>query len=196
MANFTELVQDLLSTISTIEGSGTLYNVLSHSAWDAVGPVPTAALEKLTGAPLPADALPPLGWPSTRPPIARVQVIRTMLAENEPLRIRAIVLAQVSAPPTSVLLFTAPHGSASWVSTPLVQAAAEGGVQRFVYSVTLPPQPSDFQWYLKVELPAPTTPYTAGLGLPAGTVVTASGVTCMVPPGGASAPQSVVVMPQ
>ena len=203
MSNFTDVIQNLLSTVSTIEGSGTLYNVISHSAWDAVGPPATAQLENLTGAALPVDAMPPAGWSTRRAPVARVQVIRTMLAAGEPLRIRAIVLAPLSAPPRAVTLFSATHGAPGaegeadddWVLTPLVQAASEGGVERFVYTVTLPPQTGDFQWYLKVELPAPGALYTEGLGIPAGTVVGADSVTCFVPPAGPAQPQSVVVMP-
>ena len=201
MTNFTAVIQNLLTTVSNIEGSGTLYDVISHSAWDAVGPPATTQLAMLTGAALPAEAMPPPGWSTLRAPLARVQVIRTMLAAGEPLRIRAIVLAPLSAPPKAVTLFSAAHGAgadadADWASTPLVQAASEGGVERFVYTVTLPPQKGDFQWYLKVELPAPTAPYTEGLGIPAGTVVGADGVTCFVPPAGPAQPQSVVIMPE
>lgn len=196
MTNFTTLMEDLLSTVSTIEGSGTVYDVLSHSSWSAIGPEPTAALEKLTGSPLPANALAPSQWSSDRAPIARVQVIRTMLAPGEPLRIRAMVLAPVSAGPKAVTLFWAPHGTAQWQDMPLSQAPAVAGVVRFVYTGVLPPQTSDFQWYVNVTLPpAPAGGYPSGLGIPAGTMLSSTSVNCFVPPGGAAAPQSVVIMP-
>ena len=121
MAKFTTLIQELLATVSTIEGSGTLYNVLSHGSYGAVGPAPTAQLVNLTGGPLPAGAVPPLGWPESRPPIARVQVMRTMLAPGEPLRIRAIVLTPLNKPPSSMLVRYAPHGSNTWQTVPMVQ---------------------------------------------------------------------------
>ena len=69
-------------------------------------------------------------------------------------------------------------------------------MERFVYTVVLPPQAATFQWFLEATLPAPDKPYTQGLGTPAGTVVNARGVTCFVPPGGPAAPQSVVIMPK
>ena len=196
MGHMTTMVENLLATVSTIEGSGTVYNVLSHSTWDAVGPAPTALLTSLTGAPLPAEAMPPPGYSPTRPPQARVQVVRTMLAADEPLRIRAVVLTSLAQPPLAATLFYAPAGSTAFSPLPLAQAAAEGGVVRFVFTVELPPQPADFQWYVRVDLAANTTAYTDGLGIPAGTVVGPTGVACFVPPGGAAEPQSVVVMPQ
>jgi hypothetical protein len=194
MGNFTVLIQDLLATVSGIEGSGTLYNVLTHSSWDAVGPAPTALLQGLTGAPLPPNAQPPLDWPATRAPLARVQTRRTMLAPGEPLRLRAIVISPLAAPPSAVTLFYAPLGaSPAWASMPLTQAPPEGGVVRFVFTGVLPPQASDFQWYLRADLPANTTAFTEGLGIPAGTVISPSGIACFVPPGGAAAAQSIIL---
>jgi hypothetical protein len=170
MANFSTLMMDLLATVSTIEGSGTVYNVLTHSSWAAVGPAPTAALEALTGAPLPAAAQPPASYSPARAPQARVQVVRTMLAPGEPLRIRAVVLTSLAQPPSAATLFYRPAGGGAYAATPLAQAAPEGGVARFVFTGALPPQPSDFEWYLRVDLPANATAYTEGLGIPAGTV--------------------------
>ncbi len=195
MANFSTLMMDLLATVSTIEGSGTVYNVLTHSAWGAVGPGPTAALEGLTGAPLPPSALPPASYSPARAPQARVQVLRTMLAAGEPLRIRAVVLTSLAQPPTAATLFYRAAGGSSYASANLAQAPPEGGVPRFVFTGALPPQPGDFEWYLRVDLPANATAYTEGLGIPAGTTVAPGGVTCVVPPGGADEPQSVVLVP-
>ena len=199
MANFTTVMQNLLATVSTIEGSGTVYNVLSHSTWAALGPAPTAALQALTGAPLPAAALPPPGYSPARPPQARVQVVRTMLAAGEPLSIRAVVLTSLAQAPTAATLFYGPPGGGGgggYAQLPLVQAAPAAGVARFVFTGELPAQPADFAWYVRVDLPANTTAYTEGLGLPAGTVVSPGGVACFVPPGGAAEPQSVVIVPQ
>ena len=94
-------------------------------------------------------------------------------------------------------LFYSPHQreTEAWQSVALTQAPTVGGVERFVYTVELPPQAADFQWYVRADMPPAAEPYTEGLGTPAGTVVTPSGVTCFVPPGGAAAPQSVVIMP-
>ena len=197
VATVAEMVGNLLATVSSTEGSGTTYNVLSHSLWGAVGPAPTALLEGLTGQPLPPAAMPPPGYSAARPPQARVQVVRTMLAAGEPLRVRAIVLTSVAQAPSAVTLFTAPAGPAPvWTATPLVQAPAVGGVARFVYTAAvLPPGGADFVWYLRADLPV-GGPYTDGLGTPAGTVVAADGsVACFVPPGGEAAPQSVVIVP-
>ena len=196
IANATDMVQSLLATVSTIEGSGTVVNIITHGLYGAVGPAPTAALEALTGQPLPPEAQPPSAYDPLRAPLARVQVVRSMLAQGEPLRIRAIVLASPAQAPTAVTLFSAPAGSTAWVSTPLAQAAPEGGLARYVYTATLPPQPADFQWFLRADLPANTTAYSRGAGVPAGTVISAAGVACFVPPGGAEAPQSVVIVPQ
>ena len=196
IANATDMVQNLLATVSTIEGSGTVVNVITHGMWGATGPAPTAALEALTGQPLPPEAQPPAGYDPLRAPQARVQVVRSMLAAGEPLRLRAVVLAAPSQAPTAVTLFYAPAGSTSWASVPLANAAPEGGLARLVFTVTLPPQPADFQWYLRADLPVNTTAYTHGLGVPAGTIISPSGVACFVPPGGAEAPQTVVIVPE
>jgi hypothetical protein len=197
MANMTAAVTSLLATISSTEGAGTTYNVLSHSSWDAVGPVPPALLETLTGAPLPPAALPPAGWPLTRAPVLRVPVVRTMLAADEPLRVRALLLTPLAAPPANATLFVRPAAGGAWAATPLAQAAPEGGAPRFVFTATLPPQPADFEWYARVDVPL----YNGGafpdsLGVPAGTVVGPASIACFVPPGGADAPQSVVIVPQ
>jgi hypothetical protein len=184
--------------VSGIEGSGTLYNVLSHSSWGAVGPAPTAVLEGLTGlSPLPPAALPPADWPVQRAPIARVQTLRTLLAPGEPLRVRAFVLSPLAAPPATVQVAYAPLGTppgGAWSTVALAQAASEGGVTRFVYTGAVPPQAGDFQWYLSAALPLNASAYTEGLGVPAGTHIGAAGITLTVPPGGAAAPQTVVIM--
>ena len=184
--------------MSGIEGSGTLYNVLSHSSWGAVGPTPTALLEGLTGlSPLPPQALAPLDWPTQRAPIARVQTLRTMLAPGEPLRVRAYVLSPLAAPPTAVQALFAPLGtpaSGAWTAVPLTQAApSEAGVARYVFTGLIPPQAADFQWYFSAQLPGNVSAYTDGLGVPAGTHIGAGGITLTVPPGGAAAPQTVVI---
>ncbi len=202
MANLTTLMQDLLATVSGSEGAGTVYNVLSHGTWGATGPAPTAALLGLTGLPvLPPAALPPNDWPTQRAPIARVPTLRSMLARDEPLRIRAFVLAPAATPPTAVHLAFAPLGTAAggagWEVLPLQQAppTAPSGAPRYVFTGTLPPQAGDFQWYLSASLPANTSAYTEGLGVPAGTHFEPDGsITLTVPPGGAAAPQTVVVM--
>jgi hypothetical protein len=198
IANVSAAVADLLATVSSTEGAGTTYNVLSHSSWGAVGPAPTAALEALTGAPLPPSAQPPAGWPLTRAPVLRVPVLRTMLAAGEPLRVRALVLAPLAAPPANATLFWRAAGAGgAWAAAPLAQAAPEGGVPRFVFTAALPPQAADFEWYARVDVPL----YNGGafpdsLGVPAGTVVGPASIACFVPPGGADAPQSVVIVPQ
>ena len=190
-------MQDLLATVSGIEGSGTLYNVLSHSSWEALGPAPTALLEGLTGqTPLPPQALAPLEWSPQRAPIARVQTLRTMLAPGEPLRVRAFVLSPLAAPPTSVQVAYAPLGTppgGAWATVPLAQAASEAGVARYVFTGVVPPQAADFQWYLSAQLPLNASAYTEGLGVPAGTHIGAAGITLTVPPGGAAAPQTIVL---
>jgi len=195
IANATDMVQSLLATVSTIEGSGTVMNVITHGAWGAIGPAPTAALAALTGEPLPPDAQPPTGYDALRAPQARVQVMRSMLAAGEPLRVRAIVLAAPAQAPTAVTLFSALLGSSSWAATPLAQAAPEAGLERFVFTGALPAQPADFQWYLRADLPPNATAYMRGLGVPAGTVVSPAGVQCFVPPGGPGAPHTVVIVP-
>ena len=191
------LIQDLLATVSGIEGAGTLYNVLSHSSWGAVGPAPTALLESLTGmSPLPPAALAPLDWSTLRAPIARVQTLRTLLAPGEPLRVRAIILTPLAAPPANVQVAFAPLGtlpSGAWSTVALTQAPSEAGVTRFVYTGVVPPQAADFQWYLSAQLPANTSAYTDGLGVPAGTHIGADGILLTVPPGGAAAPQTIVL---
>ena len=196
IANATDMVQNLLATVSTIEGSGTVVNVITHGLWGAVGPDATSLLVGLTGQPLPPEAMPPAGYDPLRAPLARVQVVRSMLAAGEPLRIRAIVLAAPTQAPSAVTLFSAPAGTSSWTATPLAQATPEAGFVRFVYTATLPPQAADFVWYVRADLPANTTAYSRGAGIPAGTVVGASGVQCFVPPGGAAAPQSVIIVPE
>jgi hypothetical protein len=117
--NATIMVQDLLSTVSTIEGSGTIYNLISHGLWGAIGPSPTAELVALTGEPLPTDALPPTSYDPLRPPQLRVQTVRTMLASDEQVNLRAIVIVAISQMPTAVTLFSAPLGSSTWTSTTL-----------------------------------------------------------------------------
>ena len=128
---------------------------------------------------------------------ARVQTVRTMLTPDEPFNVRAIVITSSAQPPTSVTLFTAPAGTSTWSTHPLTQAPAAGGRTRFVYTTQLPPAGpgGDFKWYLEARLPANTTAYTAGLGITAGTIIAPDSVTCYVPPGGAAAPQSVVIVP-
>jgi len=198
MANLSTTVADLLATVSSVEGPGTLYNVLSHSSWDAVGPAASAALAALTGAPLPPDALPPPGWPLTRAPVLRVPVLRSMLAAGEPLRLRALALAPLAAPPRNATVFWRAAGAAgAWSSAPLAQAAPEAGVPRFVFTAALPNPGADFEWFATVTVPLyGGGVFPDGLGLPAGTAVGADAITCTVPPGGADAPQSVVVVPQ
>jgi hypothetical protein len=83
------------------------------------------------------------------------------------------------------------------LSGSVAQAAPEGGVPRFVFTAALPPQACDFEWYARVDVPL----YNGGafpdsLGVPAGTVVGPASIACFVPPGGADAPQSVVIVPQ
>jgi hypothetical protein len=196
MANFSTAIFDLLATASGIEQAGTLYNVLSHSSWAAVGPARTAELVALTGAPLPADALPPPSWPSTRAPSLRVQVVRTMLGADEPLRVRAVVVAPVVAAPTGVTAYWRLAGATAWSSAPLTQAAPEGGVARFVYTATLPNPGADFEWYAEATLPLYASTFPDGLGVPAGTLIGQDSITCSAPPGGASSPTSVVIVPQ
>ncbi len=195
MANLSTAVQNLLATASGVEQAGTTYNVLSHSSWSAVGPAPTAVLVALTGAPLPPAALPPAGWPLSRAPQLRVPVVRTMLAADEPLRLRAVVLAPLAAPPANVTLFWRPSAGGSWASAPLAQAAPAAGVARFVFTVALPPQAEDFEWYVRADVPLYASAFPDSIGVPAGTVVGAAGIACFVPPGGADAPQSVVIVP-
>jgi hypothetical protein len=197
----TAMVQGLLATVSSTEGAGSAYNVLSHGAWGAVGPNTTDELVALAGEPLPADALPPAGWDPARPPQARVPVARTMLAAGEPLRIRALVLAALAQAPLAATLYTRPHGGDGWAATPLAQAAAEAGTPRFVYTAAVPPAgwaaAGGLDWYVHVALPPNTTAYTGGgLGLPAGTTITPAGVEMVVPAGGAAQPHSVIVVPQ
>lgn len=196
-ANATTMVQDLLATASSTEGPGTLYNVLSHGLWGAVGPAATAELVGLTGQPLPPAALPPSGYDAARPPQARVPVARTMLGAGEPLRIRAFVLAALTQAPVAATLYTAPHGTASWAATPLAQAPAEAGCTRFVYSAEVANSwATGVDWYVHVQLPANTSAYTGGLGLAAGTVITPTSVDLFVPAGGAAQPQSVIIVPE
>jgi hypothetical protein len=197
MSNFSSSVFNLLATASGIEQAGTLYNVLTHSSWTAVGPSRTAELVSLTGAPLPAAAMPPPSWPLTRAPILRVQVVRTMLSADEPFRLRAIVVTPISASPSNVTAYWRVSGSASWTAAPLTQAPAEADVVRFVYTASLSNPGVDFEYYVEATIPT----YGGGvfpdsIGLPAGTVVGPNTITCSAPPGGAAAPTTVVIVPQ
>ena len=197
-ANATEMVQNLLATVSSTEGPGTVYNVLSHGMWPALGPAPTAELAQLANETLPPEALPPAGWNPLRPPQARVPVARTMLAAGEPLRIRALVLAALDQAPVAATVFSREHGASEWASAPLAQSPAEAGCARFVFSAALPNVwTTGVDWYVEVVLPPNSTAYTAGgLGLAAGTVITPTAVHLFVPPDADAMPQSVIIVPE
>ena len=144
---------------------------------------------------LPPEAFASNGYSPQRPPQLRVQVMRSMLASDETLNIRAVLLAAPEQAPLSVMLYTSPAGpNPQWSAMPLKQAAAAGGLERFVFTAEFVP-PADIQWYIVALLPPNTTAYTQGLGLPAGTIVGTDAVRCFVPPGGDKAPQTVVIVP-
>jgi hypothetical protein len=84
VTNVTTMMWDLMDSISTIEGSGTTMNLISHSLLNAVGDVPTAQLESLAGEALPANCQLPMDYDPTRAPRLRVQTVRSMLAPVRP----------------------------------------------------------------------------------------------------------------
>jgi hypothetical protein len=150
-ANATNVVQNLLATVSTVEGLGTTYNILSRGIYSGVGPTPTLELVNLAGETLPANALPPSGWDITRPPQARVPTMRSMLAAGEPLRLKAFVLCAAYQAPTSVIVYTSPHGTSTWTPNTMTQAPSAAGVTRYVYTIEIASPPATgIDWYLEV----------------------------------------------
>lgn len=206
--------------VSTTEGFGTVFNALTQSMVNSVGPGPTALLTQLAGQALPAAALLPKTYDPLRAPQIEVRcgrtlgeearmrpnlspmqvpIVRSMLEPGEPLRLRAVVLTTPSQAPVNVTLYTATLGSSSYTATLLTGAGVISGVARYVFSgVSAPPGGADFQWYVEAILPGNTTAYTNGVGIPAGTSFVgggSGGVVLRFPATAPAKPQTVVVMP-
>ncbi|MGQ9649198.1 MAG: malectin domain-containing carbohydrate-binding protein [Phycisphaerae bacterium] len=124
MIRLTEQVyRHLLSHVSTTGELGTVTNWEQHNLPDLLDK-PGEKLAVLLGESLPADAMP--GKDYTGPPRLFVPVARTSVCEGEPLRLKAIVLAQTQ--PREVVVFHRSLGSGNWVSTPMKRA--DRGVYR------------------------------------------------------------------
>jgi hypothetical protein len=70
---------------------------------------------------------------------------------NEPLNLKVRVMGK----PESVTLFYRPLGKGKYESKQLTHIA------RGVYSLTLPPQPNDFEYYIQAQLPKVKIVYPA-----------------------------------
>lgn len=194
VSNVTAMLWQMLSSITGVEGIGTIHNIVTHSLPGAIGDGPSSTLEGLTGQPLPPAAYPPMTYDPLRAPSLRVQTVRTILAVNESFPMRAVVLTTPTQAPLNVTLYTRTLGTGPFQASALTQAAPVGGAVRFVYTVTLPPPTSDIEWYLHAVLPPNSTAYRNGLGIPAGTYTSASSVDLYFPPTAPSAPASIVLL--
>jgi len=97
-------------------------------------------LEEGLGKEIPADANPSMEYDG--PPLIMVDALQTSLYANEPLNSRVRVMGK----PESVTVFYRPLGEGEYESKELTHIA------RGVYSLTLRPQPDDFEYYLEARI--------------------------------------------
>jgi hypothetical protein len=192
--NVTDMMGDMLASTTGIEGMGTIHNIITHSLINAIGSVPTQLLENLAGETLPAEAFAPMTFDVLRPPMLHVPTVRTVLAQGEPFNMRATVLTSPAQSPTNVTLFWRPIGNSTFLSETMQGAGVIGGVRRLVFTASLPGPAADFEYYVQASLPANTTAYTRGLGIPAGTQFTANAVNLFFPASAPGVPQTVVLV--
>jgi len=91
------------------------------------------------GMEIPADANPSMEYGG--PPVMAVDAVRSSLYEGEPLRLKVRVMGE----PDAVTVFYRPLGADKYQSQKLTHIA------RGVYSLTLPPQKEDFEYYLEAQ---------------------------------------------
>jgi hypothetical protein len=130
----------LLSTVSTYGEIGNVINLDTHSfprLLDETG----AKLSEALGEDLPSDAVPPKEY--TGSPKLIVPTVRTSIMENEPLKLKVIVLDNTQ--PQQSELYWRPMGAGEFTAVPLTH------VNRGVYSVELPAGSgagSDLEYYV------------------------------------------------
>ncbi|MFC1551857.1 malectin domain-containing carbohydrate-binding protein [Candidatus Latescibacterota bacterium] len=131
----------LLSTVSTYGEIGNVINLDTHSfprLLDETG----AKLSEALGVDLPDEAVPSKEYAGS--PKLIVPTVRTSVMENEPLRLKVIVLD--NAQPSQAELYWRPMGMGEFTAVPLTH------VNRGVYSVELPAGAgagNDFEYYVK-----------------------------------------------
>lgn len=203
VGNATAAQWDLLSSATTLGELGTIANSQGQSLLpSAVGPDAQAALAILAGEPLPPSLLPAATWDAGRVPLLRVPVVRGVLAAGEDLRLTAIVVAHPTYTPLTVTLWASQLGSPSphWAFYNMTQATPAGGVQRMLYSATVPAAQLDaeagVQWYIEAVLPGNTTSFDGPSALvpSPGATFGAETILLRFPPTAPARPQTVVVV--
>ena len=113
-------------------------NIESHSLLEVLD---TKALEQALGEPLPDAAMPPKTFNSDMSGRLIIPTVRTTADKGSKLPLRALVLA--ASPCESVTVAIKPLGQGQRQTTvPMTKVARE------VYSVELPEQSSDFEYYV------------------------------------------------
>jgi hypothetical protein len=141
VAQATELMKHLLSTVTTTGEMGTVTN-WQNTILRQLLIEPGRELAKILGEELPADAMPGKG-PSC-PARLVLPRVRTCLAAGEPLRLTAMVLG---ATPAGGVVYWSPLGTGHWHKLPLRH------LTRGVYEVVLPIEAtqSDLEYYVRVD---------------------------------------------
>ncbi len=131
----------LLATVRTPGELGTVANWNQHNL-PMLLTKPGEELAGLLGGPLPAELEPPLQYHG--PTRIIVPAKRTLLAQNEPLRLKIIILSEM--PPRRASLYWRQLGHGKFQQAPL------GHIARAVYRAELPSSGNeDIEYYIRVE---------------------------------------------
>ena len=132
-----EMYDELLKTVSTTGEMGSVTNLEQHTLPHVIE-TPGRELEALLGGPLPAEAQLPADYAGATRIV--VPVVRTSLAQGEPLNVVVTVLAET--PPAAVSLYWRPMGKGEFKEVALAHVA------RATYAAMLPVN-EDIEYYIK-----------------------------------------------
>jgi hypothetical protein len=135
-----KIFEHLLATVSNTGELGTIANWEQHLFPEALEK-PQAELEKLMGKAIPPEAK--LGKAYDGPVRVVVPTVRTSLEAGEALNLKIIVLAK--SQPREAFFYWRELGKGRFKTEPLTHVA------RSVYSVSLPPDSTDLEYYVQVK---------------------------------------------
>ena len=136
--NATAMISQLQQTLTNVGELGTYMNIESHSLLEALD---TKALEQALGEPLPDAAMPPKTYSSDMSGRLIIPTVRTTADKGSKLPLRALVLAASPCESVTIMIQKLGQGQEQ-TAVPMTKVARE------VYSVELPEQSADFEYYV------------------------------------------------
>jgi hypothetical protein len=137
---FEELIKHEIEKASNSSDLGEIINLEILNWYQLVRLKWDEKMKKGLGREIPASANPSMEYDGK--PLIMVDALRTSLYENESLRLKARVMGK----PRIITLLYRPLGKGKY------QSKQFHNIGRGVFSVTLPPQQSDFEYYIEAEV--------------------------------------------